>query len=715
MKNFSFKSQLSYYQFYSLIFGISLFILGSILLISIFTKVASAYHDENISILTNDLLQEATKYNKSQGKEKDEIKLRLGTIVSERKETLLEEIEHDPISFLLYALPSEVRDQLPPGIREQIEEHVEIEGILTIIRGDDFVNKKSLVTYYLQDINDPSITYTLHFAKNPPALNSDSWIIAKGVKLDKKLVLANGNEPNVNTIEAAAAAQTGVQNTLVMIANFTNSNVPCSFSTVDSVMFTGTQNIDQYYQENSFNNISFVGVVKGPYPINYSNDSSTNSCDDLYGFANAADQKASQDGVNLSNYPRRIYVLPDHLDCGIGYGTLGGNPSRSWVFGNWCDNEDVYGHELGHNLGPHHSNTPSEEYADVSDIMGYAGYGYRHFNSPHKIEVGWVPSSRIQTVTTNGNYIISRLEDGINPGEPQVLKIFKPDTNEYYYIGYRRPIGYDSNLVTQYRDRTNVHRWGGVGGTFTYFLSALSDGQSYTDQTNGITITQTSHDTSRSYVSVSFSGPECVKANPTVVTISPISQSGTPGSTKNYTVTVNNNNSSVCLQNQYNLSGLVPGGWSTSFSPSVLNLNSGQQGSSTWSVTSSSIAVASSYQITAQAVDAVNSTYTDSENATYVVFIDTTPPTVSITNPINGTTVSGTVNIQVSASDSLSGVNRVEIYIDGSLKKTDTAAPYDYSWNSRKAANGTHTITAKGYDQQGNFSQPSITVTKVKR
>ena len=348
MKNFSLKSRLSYYQFYSLIFVISLIILGSILA-SVFTSVASAYHTEDISILTNELLQEATKYNKSQGNEKDDIKIRLGTIVSERKEILLEEIEHDPISFLLYALPSEVRDQLPPGIREQVEEHVEIEGILTIIRGDDFVNKKSLVTYYLQDINDPSITYTLHFVKNPPALNSDSWIIAKGVKLDKKLVLANGNEPNVNTIEAAAAAQTGVQNTLVILANFTNSNVPCSFSTVESVMFTGIQNIDQYYQENSFNNISFVGVVKGPYPINYSNDSSTNSCD-LYGFANAADQKASQDGVNLSNYPRRVYVLPDHLDCGIGYGTLGGNPSRLWIFGSWCDDPDVYGHELGHNF-----------------------------------------------------------------------------------------------------------------------------------------------------------------------------------------------------------------------------------------------------------------------------------------------------------------------------------------------------------------------------
>jgi len=172
--------------------------------------------------------------------------------------------------------------------------------------------------------------------------------------------------------------------------------------------------------------------------------------------------------------------------------------------------------------------------------MGYAGYGYRQFNLPHKVEMGWVPTLRIQTVTADGTYIISRLEDNINPGEPQVLKIFKADSNEYYYLGYRSPIGYDLNLQNQYKDQTNVHRWGGVGGTFTYSLDALADLESFADQTNGITITQKSHDISRSYVSVSFSGPECVKGNPTV-TVSPLSQSGAPGSTKNYTVTVNNN------------------------------------------------------------------------------------------------------------------------------------------------------------------------------
>ena len=136
--------------------------------------------------------------------------------------------------------------------------------------------------------------------------------------------------------------------------------------------------------------------------------------------------------------------------------------------------------------------------------MGYAGYGYRQFNLPHKVEMGWVPTLRIQTVTADGTYIISRLEDNINPGEPQVLKIFKADSNEYYYLGYRSPIGYDLNLQNQYKDQTNVHRWGGVGGTFTYSLDALADLESFADQTNGITITQKSHDISRSYVSVSF-------------------------------------------------------------------------------------------------------------------------------------------------------------------------------------------------------------------
>jgi len=76
---------------------------------------------------------------------------------------------------------------------------------------------------------------------------------------------------------------------------------------------------------------------------------------------------------------------------------------------------------------------------------------------------------------------------------------------------------------------------------------------------------------------------------------------------------------------------------------------------------------------------------------------DTTAPTVSITAPLNGATVVGTVAINATASDNV-GVTKVEFYVDGALKSTDTTSPYSYSWDSTSVANGSHSLTAKAYD-----------------
>lgn len=88
---------------------------------------------------------------------------------------------------------------------------------------------------------------------------------------------------------------------------------------------------------------------------------------------------------------------------------------------------------------------------------------------------------------------------------------------------------------------------------------------------------------------------------------------------------------------------------------------------------------------------------------------DRTFPTVSITSPTNGSTVSGTVTIQVSASDNV-GVSSVKINIDGVLKSTSSIAPYSYSWNTTGVASGTHTISATAQDAAGNISSSSIQV-----
>lgn len=87
------------------------------------------------------------------------------------------------------------------------------------------------------------------------------------------------------------------------------------------------------------------------------------------------------------------------------------------------------------------------------------------------------------------------------------------------------------------------------------------------------------------------------------------------------------------------------------------------------------------------------------------------PPTVDITNPSDGATVSSTITIEADASDDV-GVMQVDFYIDGALLATDTEAPYSCSWDSGMVADGSHTITAKATDTiEQTTTSAAITVT----
>jgi poly(hydroxyalkanoate) depolymerase family esterase len=94
---------------------------------------------------------------------------------------------------------------------------------------------------------------------------------------------------------------------------------------------------------------------------------------------------------------------------------------------------------------------------------------------------------------------------------------------------------------------------------------------------------------------------------------------------------------------------------------------------------------------------------------------DTTAPTVNVTAPANGATVSGTVTITASASDNV-GVSRVEFFVDGALVGTDTSSPYSFAWNSASVANGGHALMARAYDAAGNVgtdNDTSVTVSNT--
>src|SRR5439155_2132846 len=88
-------------------------------------------------------------------------------------------------------------------------------------------------------------------------------------------------------------------------------------------------------------------------------------------------------------------------------------------------------------------------------------------------------------------------------------------------------------------------------------------------------------------------------------------------------------------------------------------------------------------------------------------------PTVSMSAPAAGSTVSGSaVTVSATASDPL-GIAGVQFQLDGaSLGNEDTSAPYAVSWDSVTAADGSHTLTAIARDPAGNRTTSSgLTVT----
>src|SRR3989441_1154545 len=111
------------------------------------------------------------------------------------------------------------------------------------------------------------------------------------------------------------------------------------------------------------------------------------------------------------------------------------------------------------------------------------------------------------------------------------------------------------------------------------------------------------------------------------------------------------------------------------------------------------------HTLTAVARDAAGNVSTSP--AVSVTKPDLTPPTVSITSPPGGATVSQTITVSAAASDNIA-VAGVQFKLDGlNLGAEDTTNPYSVSWNTTTAATGPHTLTAVARDAAGNSATAS--------
>ncbi|MEK8051597.1 S8 family serine peptidase [Ideonella sp. DXS22W] len=98
-------------------------------------------------------------------------------------------------------------------------------------------------------------------------------------------------------------------------------------------------------------------------------------------------------------------------------------------------------------------------------------------------------------------------------------------------------------------------------------------------------------------------------------------------------------------------------------------------------------------------------------NASLLV-ADSTPPVVAITQPAQGSKVSGTTAVSISGSDNLgTAALKQSLYLDGVLVTSGTGGSLSYNWNTRKSVRGTHTLTAVARDAAGNETRTSVTVS----
>ena len=463
----------------------------------------------------------------------------------------------------------------------------------------------------------------------------------------------------------------GEQKTLVMLVNFQNdpADRPWTFDQVRSAFGAASD----FFKENSYQQTWLSTDVVGWYilPINSS------TCDVL-GIKSYANSAATAAGVNLSAYAHHVYLFPA-ANCSFdGAASVGGNPSQAYINGDLTLRN--LAHELGHNLGNQHahslvcndtgdaSGTATGpycfilEYGDGLDTMGWS-YEGAHYNAFMKEHLGWLNqgvSPPITTVQTSGTYVLDTFEStGTNP---KALKIFKGTDplygmQEFYYVEYRQPIGFDGYLATISPLELNgsnilngvlIHKGYPASPNTSELLDmtpetyqlytrdpALDVGMTFSDPVAGVTITTKWVNSASAGVSVTLSQP-CARANPSI-TLSPSSQSAQPGAAAAYTVSVVNNDGANCGPSSFRLQANAPAGWTAALSASTLTISPGATASATVAVTSPVGAAASIYSV---GVTAANGTYTATATASYSVLLSlVTSVSTDQSNYVPGSTV----------------------------------------------------------------------------
>ncbi|WP_374073605.1 reprolysin-like metallopeptidase [Bdellovibrio bacteriovorus] len=383
-------------------------------------------------------------------------------------------------------------------------------GSVTVVHKESFTKARSETTYEFRGERkgrSPKKYQLKMKGKIPENLMTGTQVQIEGA-VDGSILNASSlkfllSDSSLSSTSEPVAVGVGMQNTIVVLLNFQNSPQVCTKTQVDSLMFTGKSSVNKFYQENSYGKVGFKGVVTEPVTIEAP---SIGNCD-LSSISSRGDAAAGQAGYDLSSFQRRVYVLPPNsLNCSwTGAAYIGGN--RSFINSDGCNNSMVYAHELGHNLGMDHASSVSGEYGDHSDVMANPSTPF-HYNSFHKIAMGWIPSSRISVMSglpgSVGDYKVAHIEQDIS--DIQTVKIPIAGTVDSFFISYRRGLGFDSVLSAQFLDSVSIHKAG--LGTKSILLGTVKVGGTWFDSSGALKVQMLSRDSTYASIRVEVASPD---------------------------------------------------------------------------------------------------------------------------------------------------------------------------------------------------------------
>lgn len=574
-----------------------------------------------------------------------------------RQAQLIALLQHNPRLAVARMLPRGLRERLPAQAAAYVEQEVALQGSVRAHIADDLEHAASHTSYAFVP-GDGSRALDLHFAdasigERQIAKWLNKRVALRALRIGNQLALAEGSsvqlaayDPNATgTVGGASATTTstgapsGNQNTLVIMANFSDAAVSCTAADVQARLFTsGGSTMNQDFLESTGGLVSFSGKVIGPLALNVP---STGSCDPN-GWASTLDAAARAAGADPAAYTRVSYVMPKNPNCPwSGLASIGGTPpTPTWI--QVCGATGLFAHELGHNLGLDHAKTPTAEYGDLGDPMG--GSMLVQFNAPNRVMSGWMPSSQTQDVAVGGSYALSALEVA-GATSPRVLRLPKSDTGEVYYVALRQLTGIDAGLMAGFQNTVTVHRATGSLPAVTYLLAALAPGQSWIDSVNGIQIVNQGVSGAIATVGVTMGTASCSRAAPAIA-ITPSSQTGSAGTTLNYAVSVTNRNSPACPSSSFGLAQTLPAGLSGAFANPSLTLAPGASATTNWAVASAGSVANATYALSASATDA-SSGLAAMAPASDIVYSAPTctrsPPSVSVSPSSQSSLVGATV------------------------------------------------------------------------